>query len=269
MKIYEVRVRRALAPSALPEYDYSLNPYLGCLHGCLYCYAMDMTRGPPGALWGRVVYVKVNLLEVLRREAARLKPGVVGMSTITDPYQPPEARYRLARGALEILAEAGFHISIQTKSGLVVRDLDLLARYRHRVDVGVTITTMRDKARILEPLAAHPLARIRAVEKIAAAGVRTWVFLGPVIPGFNDDPSDLREVVEAAHAAGAEVVYDRYRPKPRADATLAARWRKVVEAPGWWTRTKKTIEQICSEVGARCIGADEEWREALLKKKSL
>ncbi|MGC9132019.1 MAG: radical SAM protein, partial [Pyrobaculum sp.] len=91
--------------------------------------------------------------------------------------------------------------------------------------------------------------------------------LGPVIPGFNDDPSDLREVVEAAHAASAEVVYDRYRPKPRADATLASTWRKVVATPQWWARTKKTIEQICAEVGAKCIDVEKEWRAARQRRR--
>jgi DNA repair photolyase len=262
VKIYEIRASRALAPSGLPEYDYSLNPYVGCLHGCLYCYAIDFTRGPPAAAWGQVVYVKINLLELLRRETRRLKPGIVGLSTITDPYQPPEARYRLTRGAVEILAQAGFHVSIQTKSGLVVRDLDVLTRHRDAVDVGFTITTMRDKARILEPLAAHPLARARAAAKLAAAGVKVWIFLGPVVPGFNDDPQDIAEVVKFAGEIGAELVYDRYRPKPRADAHLAARYRRAEPTPRWWSRVKKTIEEICAEVGVRCRDVEEEWREA-------
>jgi len=259
VKIYEIRASRALAPSGLPEYDYALNPYVGCLHGCLYCYAMDFTRGPPAAAWGEVIYVKVNLLELLRREVRRVRPGVVGLSTITDPYQPPEAMYRLTRGAVEILAQAGFHVSIQTKSGMVIRDLDLLTRHRHAVDVGITITTLRDKARILEPYAAHPLARARAAEKLARAGVKVWVFLGPVVPSFNDDPQELTEVIQLARRIGAEVIYDRYRPKPRADAHLAAKYRPVRPDAGWWSRVKKIIEKICAQEGAACLDAEEEW----------
>ena len=262
MKIYEVRASRALTPSGLPEYDYALNPYVGCLHGCLYCYAIDFTRGPPAAAWGEVVYVKVNLLELLRREVRQVKPGVVGLSTITDPYQPPEAKYKLTRGAVEMLAQAGFHVSIQTKSGMVTRDLDLLTRHRHAVDVGITITTLRDKARILEPDAAHPLARARAAEKLASTGVRVWIFLGPVVPGFNDDPQDLAEVIQLARRIGAEVIYDRYRPKPRADAHLAARYRPVNSSPQWWSHVKRAIEKICADEGAVCLDAEEEWRRA-------
>ncbi|AFA38823.1 DNA repair photolyase [Pyrobaculum oguniense TE7] len=262
MKVYEIRVQRALSPSGLPEYDYALNPYVGCLHGCHYCYAIDYTKGPPGKMWGSVVYVKANLLEVLRREVRRLKPGVVGLSTITDPYQPPEAFYKLSRGAIEVLAEAGFHVSVQTKSGMVVRDLDVLKRYREMVDVGITITTLRDKARILEPMAAHPLARARAVEKLAAEGVRVWIFMGPIIPGFNDSPQDIEEVVRVAHSTGAELIYDKYRPRPMADARLAANYRKVEVSEDWWARVKKAVEDICAKVGARCVDAEEEWAAA-------
>ncbi|WP_053240504.1 SPL family radical SAM protein [Pyrobaculum islandicum] len=259
MKIYEIRVRRALTPSGLPEYDYALNPYVGCLHGCLYCYAQDYTKGPPGAAWGHIVYVKANLLEVLRREAAQLKPGVVGLSTVTDPYQPPEAKYRLARGAIEILAEAGFHISVQTKSPLVLRDLDLFKRYRESVDVGITITAMGDKALELEPAAPHPTARARAAARLAEEGVKVWIFLGPVVPGYNDSREDLAEVIKLAASIGAELIYDRYRPKPKAHARLPPAYRQEAGTQ-WWTQVKKTIEELCREAGARCLDVEEEWR---------
>jgi len=267
VRVYEVRVKRALAPSGLPEYDYALNPYVGCLHGCLYCYAIDYTRGPPAAAWGSVVYVKVNLLEVLRREVGRVRPGVVGLSTVTDPYQPPEAKYRLTRGAVSILAGAGFRVSIQTKSGMVVRDVDVLVAHREAVDVGVTITTLADKARILEPMAAHPYARAQAVRKLAAAGVKTWIFLGPIIPGFNDGAEDIEPVVKLAHETGSELYYDRYRPKPRADAYLAAKYRPVAATHSWWAEVKKTVEAICARYGARCIDAGEE-RKAAFKPRT-
>ncbi|MFN3803508.1 MAG: radical SAM protein [Pyrobaculum sp.] len=259
MRIYEIRVKRALSPSSLPEYQYSLNPYVGCLHGCRYCYAIDFTGGPPAAAWGDIVYVKINLLEVLRKEVGRLKPGVVGLSTLTDPYMPPEARYGLARGSLSILAEAGFKISIQTKSGLVVRDLDLFLRYREAIDVGVTITTLKDKARLLEPLAAHPLARARAVRKLAAAGVKTWIFLGPVVPGFNDGVDDIEEVVRLAHEAGVELIYDRYRPKPRAGEMLRKSLGEVKPTPLWWAKIRRLVEELCGKYGVVCMDMEREW----------
>lgn len=266
-RVYEIRANRALTPSGLPEYDYALNPYVGCSHGCYYCYAVDYTNGPPGMYWGHVVYVKTNVVELLKAEVRRLKPGVVGISTITDPYQPPEAKYKLMRGIIPTLAEAGFRISIQTKSGLVVRDLDLLERYRDAVDLGVTITTMGEKARILEPLAAHPLARAAALRKAAARNIKTWIFLGPVIPGFNDSPEDLMAVIKLAAEIGAELIYDRYRPKPKAHALLKEKYRQVETSSQWWTQVKTTIEKLCREAGARCIDVEEEWRQETRKKK--
>lgn len=260
MKIYEIRVTRALSLSKLPEYRYALNPYVGCLHGCFYCYAIDFTRGPPALAWGDIVYVKANLLEVLKREVIKLEPGVVGLSTITDPYIPPEVKYRLTRGALSILAEAGFRISIQTKSGLVVRDTDLFQKYRDRVDVGVTITTLSDKARILEPLAAHPSARAAAVRKLTTAGVKTWIFLGPVIPDFNDSVSDIEDVVKLAHEIGVELFYDKYRPRPRVNEVLKKRFREVKYTASWWVDVKRRIVEICRKYGVVCIDVEEERR---------
>lgn len=260
MIVKEIRVSRALAKSGLPEYDYALNPYLGCAHSCRYCYAMDFTRGEPGERWGEVVYVKINLPEVLRREVGSLAPGVVGASTITDPYQPVEAKYRLTRKSLEILLAAGFRASIQTKSTFILKDLDLLFVHRDKVDVGFTITTYRDEAaKLLEPAAPPPRARAEALRYIAELGVRTWIFLGPLIPGVNDAPEDYAPIVELAARTKSEVTIDRYRPRPRADAALSAvgagrrwsaeRWRAVVA----------DIKALCRDRGVVCRTADEEW----------
>ncbi len=155
--VKEIRVKSALSRSGLPEYDYALNPYLGCQHGCIYCYAMDFTRGEPGVKWGgEVVYVKVNLVQALLRDIRRLRPGIVGISTITDPYQPVESRYKLTRRSIEVLCNADYHVSIQTKSALIIRDIDVISKCGRAVDVGFTITTMRDTYRVIEPMAAHP-----------------------------------------------------------------------------------------------------------------
>ncbi|WP_297215171.1 radical SAM protein, partial [Thermoplasma sp.] len=143
MRIIEIDVKSALQNSGLMELDYSLNPYLGCMHRCLYCYAMDMTKDKRAADdWGSTIIVKRNILDVLRRELPHKRRGVVGVSTITDPYQPVEFRYRLTRRSMEMLLKEGFRVSVQTKSPLVARDLDLFARYPERVDVGITITTV-------------------------------------------------------------------------------------------------------------------------------
>ncbi|MEM2389905.1 MAG: radical SAM protein, partial [Ignisphaera sp.] len=144
-RVVEIEVRQALTKSGLPDLDYALNPYLGCGHGCLYCYAKIYTRlSEVVANWGKIIAVKKNLLDILTNEVERLKRGTVGIGTITDPYQPIEAIYRLTRSSIDILARNGFKVSIQTKNSLVVRDIDILKKYRDAVDVGLTITSADD-----------------------------------------------------------------------------------------------------------------------------
>jgi len=257
-----VRVRTALQKSRLPDLDYAVNPYVGCEHGCLYCYAPLYTRYREVAEnWGGIVYVKENLIEVLAEEARRARRGVVGVSTVTDPYQPVEAEERLTRRAVELLLGEGYHVSLQTKSSLLLRDMDLLAGSRGRVDVGVTITTMRaEVAGLIEPGAPEPGERLRVLEEAARRGLDTWLFLGPIIPGVNDDEGQLGEVVEAAARTGSEVVYDFLRLKPgvaerlsragvhggRLAASRSRRWRAGVEA---------VLARLCAAAGVECSPA--------------
>jgi len=205
----EVRCRTALSKSRLPGLDYALNPYVGCEHGCLYCYARATLRDEAKALrWGRFVLVKKGLVERLAREVLRKPKGVVGLSTVTDPYQPIEARLRLTRRCLEILVRKGFPVSIQTKSKLVLRDLDLIKA--GKVDVGMTITTMDDSlASMVEPRSSRPSERAEALRKLAEEGVETWVFLGPIIPRLNDSEESIRRVVEVAYETGSELIVDK------------------------------------------------------------
>jgi DNA repair photolyase len=261
--IREVRVKRALGRSGLPEYDYSLNPYLGCLHGCIYCYAMEFTRGEPGEHWGSVVYVKVNLLDVLKVEVRKLRPGIVGLSTITDPYQPVESRYGLSRGSISLLCGSGFHVSIQTRSPLILRDIDVLKACGGKVDVGFTITTMRGSYRAIEPGAPHPRARAEALRRISNAGIPTWIFLGPVIPGINDHEEDYLPVIELAAETGSEVIVDRFRVRNRPLSLMRSRLGQVPHVDeGWWGSVLPRIMDLCARIGARCTTAEEEWRRA-------
>jgi len=214
--ILRERARSALSRSGLPDLDYALNPYVGCAHGCVYCYAREYVRDAKVAReWGRVVVVKENVADLLRREVSKLRRGVVGVSTITDPYQPVERELELTRKCLKVLLEAGFKVSVQTKSSLVERDLDLFEKHLHLVDVGFTITTLDEgAAKVLEPGAPPPRERARALERIASKGVETWVFLGPVVPGFNDSPESLEAVVELAASTGSALYVDKLRVKP-------------------------------------------------------
>jgi DNA repair photolyase len=186
MEVTEIQVKNALVRSRIPGVEYVINPYLGCAHGCRYCYAVFMrkySRHHAQAPWGSFVEVKVNLLTVLRGELKRKKQrGTVMLSSVCDPYQPLEARYRLTRGCLELLREYGWGIEVLTKSPLVTRDLDLLTA-PPPAGVGFSIGTDDDKVRrLLEPQAPPMAARVAALKTLAQAGVPTWVFIAPMLP---------------------------------------------------------------------------------------
>ena len=215
MKILKIKVKEALSKSGLPDLDYALNPYIGCSHGCIYCYAREYTRYREVATnWGKIVIVKENLVEVLKREIKTHRKGVVGVGTITDAYQYIEKDYELTRRSIEILLEHGFRLSIQTKSPLVIRDLDILIDYRKSVDVGFTITTVDDDiAKHIEPNAPPPRYRVEALYNISSYGIETWIFLGPIIPGINDDSSNIEKIVRIAKDTKSTLFYDKLRVK--------------------------------------------------------
>lgn len=255
MRVKVVRVRDALTPSGLPDIDWALNPYLGCYHSCIYCYGrLYVKDAEVASSWGDIVVVKENVVDALRRGVRSRRSGVVGVGTITDAYQPVEARYGLTRRSLEVLLSSGFRVSIQTKSTLVLRDADLLSRYRGRVDVGFTITTMdRGIASFLEPRAPPPRARADALARLRELGIDTWVFLGPIVPEVTDSLELIEEVVEVAEAANSPMYYDKLRVKgfmlspdhplyPHAVKALRYRWRNLFTS----------IESICRKHGVRC-----------------
>ncbi len=195
---------------------YTLHPYTRCSHFCLYCYATSyLGRGPSTP---KRDFMK-RLARDLRRADRRL---VVEMSTSSDPYPPEEAGLGLTRRALAALLEAGFRVLILTKSDLVLRDLDLISR--GPVAVSITITTLDDGlAKLLEPGAPPPSRRLECVRRLAEAGVPVSVRVDPVIPGLNDEPSELRELVAAVVEAGARhVVTSAYKARPDSLARLAA-----------------------------------------------
>ncbi|MCH1771909.1 MULTISPECIES: radical SAM protein [Metallosphaera] len=245
--IREIEVKSALTKSGLRELDYSLNPYLGCRFSCSYCYARYFSPREVGERWGEVILVKKNLLEVLRKEVKVKRKGVVGISTITDPYQPVERNFRLTRESLKLLLEGGFRVSIQTKSPLVLRDLDILTRYRERVDVGVTVTTMSpEEARQIEPLAPLPQARIETLKELKENGVEVWMFLGPVIPGHN-----FFGVLEEAGKIGVRVIYDVFNYYP------GLPFRSV--SKNTWKQLEEQIRKMCEELGVQCHSEQEDW----------
>lgn len=254
-RVYHTEVKTALSKSGLPDLAYALNPYLGCGHGCTYCYARLYTRDERASReWGSVVVVKVNLPVVLRREVRELKPGVVGIGTITDAYQPVEAYYGITRKSIEILLEHGFSVSIQTKNPLVLRDTDILLKHAGRVDVGFTITTLDNKlAGFIEPRAPPPRARADALRKLSNTGLKTWVFYGPIIPGLNDDYETAREIAKLVAETHSTLYYDPLHVKPFMKSPQHVLYDKVTQVSSKWRRRiESMVLKLCSEYKLAC-----------------
>ncbi len=192
-------------------FPWSLNPYMGCVHRCTFCYVRAFEQRadrPSDARYGTSIRVKVNIAEVLRAELARRswarEPIAIGAAT--DPYQPAEGRYRLTRACLEVLANAATPFSIITRGPLIVRDVDVLVRAAKRTNVAVmfSVPTLDQEVwRRTEPSTAPPLQRLRALSTLVEAGVRASVGMAPILPGISDRPEQLAAVVRAARAAGA------------------------------------------------------------------
>ena len=195
---------------------YSLHPYTGCSHFCLYCYATSYIGRHKSS--PKKNFIK-NLLHDLKRADKSLP---VAISTSSDPYPPEENKYCLTRRAVEALLDHGFKIIIVSKSNLVIRDINLFKK--GRVTVSLTITTLDDRlAKIIEPFAPPPRERVEAIRLLTRADIPVSVRIDPIIWGLNDDPQDLRELVRVVSDAGAKhVVASVYKVKPDNLARLSA-----------------------------------------------
>jgi DNA repair photolyase len=196
-------------------FKWSLNPYMGCEHRCAFCYvrAFELrAERPSDDRYGRSVRVKTNVAEVLRRELSRAgwKKESVAVGAATDPYQPAEGRYRLTRGCLQAFADHATPVGLITRGPMIVRDADVLTQLARSADLTVnfSIPTLDDDIwRRTEPGTAHPRQRLRAIERLAAAGIRVGVGMAPILPGLSDRPDLLETVVRAARDAGAVSIW--------------------------------------------------------------
>jgi len=206
VRVREVTVKSALTRSRI--LPYCVNPYAGCSHACVYCYARFATRfSHPGEAWGSFVDVRVNAPQVLERELVRARPATVFVSSVCDAWQELEAEYGITRRCLEQLLGAGFPLFLQTKSILIERDFDLLEGHA-AVDLGVTVTTVDpNAARLFEPGASPPLERLRVLREARRLGIRTFAFVGPLLPGTSDRGEGLRELFAAVAEAQPDSLY--------------------------------------------------------------
>ena len=207
--------RTALNRVRKMSFSWSLNPYMGCVHQCTFCFVRAFERmadRPSDARYGTSIRVKTNLVEVLRRELARKswKREQVVVGTATDPYQPAEGRFRLTRGSVQALGEASTPFGIITRGPLIVRDIDVLAEASRRAKVGITFsipTLDPDIWRRTEPGTAPPRQRLRAIRALIDAGIDASVGMAPILPGLSDDPDRMADVIRAARDAGATSVW--------------------------------------------------------------
>lgn len=210
----EIRCRSALNPCKGMPFNWTLNPYRGCTHGCHYCYARRYhTQFELGAddEFASVIFVKTNVVHVLRRELQRAgwNNELVALGTATDCYQPIEGFYRLTRGVLEAFCEFGTPTGVVTKGPMVVRDRDVLTDLSAKTDVTVCISVPcvdEHVWRALEPGTAHPLQRLRAVRELVDAGIRAGVLMSPIVPGISSKPAAIERTVKAIADHGAQFV---------------------------------------------------------------
>ena len=207
--------KSALNPVKGMGFKWSLNPYMGCVHRCTFCYVRHFEHRsdrPSDDRYGTSIRVKTNVAEMLRKELARAswqhEDVVIGAAT--DPYQPAEGRYELTRACLEALRDAANPFSIITRGPMIVRDLDVLVDAAQRASVSVTFsvpTVDEEVWKRTEPSTAHPRQRLKAVKTLVDAGVNARVGMAPILPGISDRPEQLREVVRAAREAGATGIW--------------------------------------------------------------
>lgn len=257
-RIGEVRTRVALPASRLPGLDYALNPYVGCAHDCLYCYAPYVTKRPR-AEWTAVL-ARTDIPQVLAKEI-KGKRGMIGLGTVTDPYQEAERHLLLTRRCLMEMVPHGLSVSVLTKSDLILRDLDLYKELKG--EMGITVTSVNDDiSRTLEPGAPLPGRRVAALSRMADQGLNAYALVGPLLPLLTE--RDVDEMVEALSSTGIKwVMLDRFRPRPGmfddiarrpGGEGIADRLEKAHRAEDY-RGLESLVRRKFTEKGIRCVNA--------------
>ncbi len=243
IKVKEIKAKTVLSISKV--YPYTLNPYLGCQHGCSYCYARFMKKySGHSEPWGKFVDIKINAPELLKKEIARKKPREVWISGVCDPYQPLEEKYKLTRQCLAILAEENWPVIIQTKSPLVLRDIDLIKRGIF-FQVGFSIATSDDTIRkLFEPDAPEIKERISALAELHRVGIKTYAMIAPLLPGAE-------ELVEMIAGNVDYVIIDKMNYN-YADGVYRKYGLEDKKTEKFFQEVEKTLSQSLKRAGIPC-----------------
>ncbi|MGR5236234.1 spore photoproduct lyase family protein [Vibrio alfacsensis] len=222
VNIQEIQAKSIVSATKVPSADYVINPYTGCQFACMYCFASFMGRfiGEKISNWGNYVYVKTNAVDLMKKEISHLlkksPPPRISISTVTDPYQRVEKQYRLTRGILQIFADRRYQgrVSILTKSPMVYDDVELLKKIPN-AEVGISITTTDDKlSRFLEVQAPSASARLKTLKKLNDAGIKTYVFVGPLLPHMTMKPELIDQLFFEIKKAGTNDIKIEYLNLP-------------------------------------------------------
>lgn len=223
MKIKKIKAKSIIVKSRLPDSDYVVNPYTGCQHGCIYCYARFMKRFTDHEEpWGEFLDIKVNAADLVPENTEKYKDKSITFSSVTDPYQPVEKKYELTRGILERLVELEPNLCIMTKSDLITRDIDVLKKFKN-CKAGVSLSTLDNRvAKETEPFASPPEKRLEAVRELRKSGISNFIFISPILP----EVTDWKEIILRTKSFVDEFWFENLNIRP-----------------AYWSNIKKWLEK--------------------------
>jgi len=256
MILKEIKVKSIIVKSNLPEGDFVINPYVGCQHGCIYCYARFMKRFTGHTEpWGGFVDVKINAPDLIPKKTNEFRNKLIMIGSVCDPYQPVERKYRLTRRILERLIPLQPHLDLMTKSDLVIRDIDLFKQFENCI-VGVSLSILDEKLKKeLEPFSSSAKARIDALKKLYRAGVQTALFISPILPYLTD----WKKIIEKTRNFVDEFWFENLNLYPsvkdkiyeflkKNKPELVEKYQKIYSSKNdYWDIEEKEIKKFCEK----------------------
>jgi len=256
VKIKEIKAKSIITKSGLPDSDFVINPYIGCMHGCIYCYARFMKRFTNHKEpWGKFLDIKINAPDLIPKDTNKYKNKSITIASVTDAYQPMERKYKLMRGILENLIPLQPNLCIMTKSDLIVRDIDLLKKFKKCI-AGVSLSLLDDKIRKqVEPFSSSVKKRINAVKELKRAGINTFIFISPVFPELSDWKAIIRRTknfvdefwFENLNVRGTNWS-DIKKWLKDSQPELLKRYEEIYfRKNDYWNKVEKEIESFCKD----------------------